>query len=149
MLLRRRATPPPPGVHTDWQILCELAERLGCGHHFRFTEPRAIFEELRRASAGGLADYNGISYEKITGQDGVFWPCPSAEHPGTPRLFADRFATADGRALPRGALCSTSGRAGCRLPALSDDGPRHRPLPVRHTDPPHRCAAGSGAGALR
>ena len=31
-------------------------------------------------------------------EDGVFWPCPSEDHPGTPRLFLDRFATADGRA---------------------------------------------------
>jgi assimilatory nitrate reductase catalytic subunit len=28
----------------------------------------------------------------------VFWPCPDENHPGTPRLFADRFATSDGRA---------------------------------------------------
>ena len=98
VLLRRRAVLPPAGVLTDWQILCALAERLGRGASFRFTEPRAIFAELRRASAGGLADYNGISYEKIVQQDGVFWPCSSDEHPGTPRLFANGFATADGRA---------------------------------------------------
>jgi assimilatory nitrate reductase catalytic subunit len=57
-----------------------------------------VFGELRRASAGGPADYSGISYERIAAQDGVFWPCPSAEHPGTPRMFLDRFATQDGRA---------------------------------------------------
>ena len=39
------------------------------------------------ASKGGVADYSGITYEKIEKQMGVFWPCPSDDHPGTPRLF--------------------------------------------------------------
>jgi assimilatory nitrate reductase catalytic subunit len=42
---------------------------------------------LGRASQGGIADYSGITYEKIERQDGVFWPCPDGAHPGTPRLF--------------------------------------------------------------
>ena len=55
--------------------------------------------ELRRASRGGTADYSGITHEKIEQQMGVFWPCPSAEHPGTPRLFeGGRFNHPDGRA---------------------------------------------------
>ena len=53
---------------------------------------------MRRASAGGPADYAGITYERIAREDGVFWPCPSEDHPGTPRLFLERFATADVRA---------------------------------------------------
>jgi assimilatory nitrate reductase catalytic subunit len=39
------------------------------------------------ASKGGTADYSGITYEKIEKQGGVFWPCPSEDHPGTLRLF--------------------------------------------------------------
>jgi assimilatory nitrate reductase catalytic subunit len=97
VLLRRRAAEPPPGVWPDARIVAALAERLGYGQFFP-SEPRAIFEELRRASAGGVADYAGISYERIAAEEGVFWPCPSEDHPGTPRLFLDRFATADGRA---------------------------------------------------
>jgi assimilatory nitrate reductase catalytic subunit len=62
------------------------------------ADPVEVFDELRRASAGGPADYSGITYDRIRREDGVFWPCPSAAHPGTPRLFADRFATPDGRA---------------------------------------------------
>jgi assimilatory nitrate reductase catalytic subunit len=53
-----------------------------------------IFEELRRASAGGAADYAGVTYERIVAEDGIFWPCPSEHQRGTPRLFLDRFATA-------------------------------------------------------
>lgn len=99
VLLRRRAQDPPAGVKTDIEILTGLAERLGRGRFFPTAEPRAIFEELRRASAGGMADYSGITYERIEASDGVFWPCPAEDHPGTPRLFADgRFFTPDGRA---------------------------------------------------
>ena len=57
-----------------------------------------MFDEFRRATAGGTADYGGITYERIDREDGVFWPCPSEDHPGTPRLFAERFHHADGRA---------------------------------------------------
>lgn len=57
-----------------------------------------VFDELHRASAGGIADYAGITYERIEAEQGVFWPCPAEDHPGTPRLFTEVFATPDGRA---------------------------------------------------
>ncbi|GAA3169619.1 molybdopterin oxidoreductase family protein [Blastococcus jejuensis] len=97
VIRRRRALAPPDGVHDDLWLLADLAARLGAGDRFS-ADPETVFEELRRASAGGTADYAGISYERIDAEDGVFWPCPSTDHPGTPRLFADRFATPDGRA---------------------------------------------------
>lgn len=97
VLLRRPASQPPAGVWSDTQIIAALAARLGCTHGFP-AEPRAIFEELRLASTGGAADYAGISYGRIVEEDGVFWPCPDDGHPGTPRLFLERFATADGLA---------------------------------------------------
>jgi assimilatory nitrate reductase catalytic subunit len=95
---RRRAAPPPAGVRTDVEILCGLAEALGQGGRFRFAGAPEVFEELREATRGGVADYSGISYDRIDREGGVFWPCPSEDHPGTPRLFADRFPTASGRA---------------------------------------------------
>jgi assimilatory nitrate reductase catalytic subunit len=97
VIRRRKALDPPTGVPDDLQLLATLAERLGAGKYFS-GDPETVFEELRRASAGGIADYSGISYRRIDDEQGVFWPCPSPTHPGTPRLFADRFATADGRA---------------------------------------------------
>ncbi|GHO84009.1 molybdopterin oxidoreductase family protein [Dictyobacter formicarum] len=98
VLRRRCAFTAPQSIYSDSKILCMLAAALGKGAYFTYAEPRQIFEELARASAGGLADYAGISYEKIEEQDGVFWPCSSAEHPGTPRLFQERFPTPSGRA---------------------------------------------------
>jgi assimilatory nitrate reductase catalytic subunit len=93
-----RAVEPPGEARRDWEILCDLAARLGRGAHFPFRSAREIFDELRRATAGGVADYAGITWEKIDAQDGVFWPCPSEDHPGSPRLFAERFNHPDGRA---------------------------------------------------
>ena len=58
VLLRKRAMAPPEGVRSDTEILSAVAGRLGCGAMFP-AEPRVIFDELRRASAGGLADYCG------------------------------------------------------------------------------------------
>jgi assimilatory nitrate reductase catalytic subunit len=97
ILRRRRALPPPPGVRTDAEIIASLAERLGRGTCFT-AEPEEIFEEFARATAGGVADYAGISYDRIESPEGLYWPCPSTDHPGTPRLFLDRFGTKDGRA---------------------------------------------------
>ncbi|GGP99933.1 molybdopterin oxidoreductase family protein [Streptomyces mutabilis] len=106
VLLRRRAITPPDGIRSDLEVLHELAGRLGVEKGFP-TEPEEVFEELRRASAGGPADYSGIDYRRLAEENGVFWPCPAPEetdcggadrHPGTPRLFLDRFATDDGRA---------------------------------------------------
>ncbi|MFD8535667.1 molybdopterin oxidoreductase family protein [Streptomyces rubrogriseus] len=148
VLLRRRAITPPDGVRGDLEVLHGLAGRLGVEKGFP-TDPEEVFEELRRASAGGPADYSGIDYRRLAEENGVFWPCPAqpaaddthtaatgtgpgpgrdtrtgtgtatgsgstgtdsdsdadvgtglraAPHPGTPRLFLDRFATDDGRA---------------------------------------------------
>jgi assimilatory nitrate reductase catalytic subunit len=98
VIRRRRAYPPPPGVLTDLEIINGLAGHLGKQKYFSFPDAESVFNELRRASAGGGADYSGISYQKIEAGRGVFWPCPSANHPGTPRVFTDRFPTASGRA---------------------------------------------------
>jgi assimilatory nitrate reductase catalytic subunit len=90
-----RAVPCPGEARQDWVIVQDLARALGRPHGFTFDGPRAIFEELRRASKGGVADYSGITWEKVERQMGVFWPCYSEDpktgepidHPGTPRLF--------------------------------------------------------------
>ncbi|PQV65004.1 assimilatory nitrate reductase (NADH) alpha subunit apoprotein [Abditibacterium utsteinense] len=98
ILLRGQAKEPPPGVRSDLDIMSELAKRLNCPVAFE-TEPQQVFEELRRASAGGIADYSGVSYQNIADLDGVFWPCDATTGArGTPRVFLEHFATPDGRA---------------------------------------------------
>lgn len=82
-----KATECPGDAKEDWKIIQDIAKALNREKGFQFQEPREIWDELRVASKGGIADYSGISYEKIEKQYGVFWPCPSEDHPGTPRLF--------------------------------------------------------------
>jgi assimilatory nitrate reductase catalytic subunit len=106
VILREPVREPPAGARTDLEIMRALAERLGAGAHFPSSAPEDVFRELGAATAGARADYSGITYERIRRQQGVFWPCPAApdasdparEHPGTPRLFAERFFHADGKA---------------------------------------------------
>ena len=107
-VLRRRALlPPPPGVRTDLEVLHGLAVRLGEPADRYPTDPRAVFEEIRRATSGARADYAGVTYERLDAGEALYWPCPGdgggdgrgrAPHPGTPRMFLERFAHADGRA---------------------------------------------------
>jgi len=90
-----KAVDCPGDAKPDWRIIEDVAAALGRPTGFTFASPREIFEELRIASKGGVADYSGITYEKIERQMGVFWPCYSEDpqtgrpidHPGTPRLF--------------------------------------------------------------
>jgi len=82
-----QAVTPPGDAKQDWRIIQDIAAALGRSRGFTFVHPAGILQELRAASAGGIADYSGISYEKVERQMGVFWPCPSNDHPGTPRLF--------------------------------------------------------------
>jgi assimilatory nitrate reductase catalytic subunit len=95
----KQAVTPPGNARLDSQIICDLGRHLDRGKYFNFSEPREIFDELREASRGGHADYYGITYEKIDRQMGVFWPCPSEDHPGTPRLLeGGRTFHSDGKA---------------------------------------------------
>ncbi|CAN5503520.1 assimilatory nitrate reductase catalytic subunit [soil metagenome] len=94
-----KAVNPPGDAKSDALIICDLAAKLGKGEYFAFPSTREIYEELRVASKGGLADYYGITWQRIEDELGVFWPCPALDHPGTPRLFEDgRFYHADGKA---------------------------------------------------
>jgi assimilatory nitrate reductase catalytic subunit len=97
VLRRRRAVAPPPGVRSELEVFAGLAARLDAPGTWS-TEPREVYDELRRASAGGRADYAGISYERLDAGEALYWPCPDEQHPGTPRLFADAFPTPTGRA---------------------------------------------------
>lgn len=82
-----QAVEPPGDAKQDWKIVQDVAKALDKSFGFDFESPRDILNELRVASKGGVADYSGVTYEKIDAQNGVFWPCPSEDHPGTPRLF--------------------------------------------------------------
>jgi assimilatory nitrate reductase catalytic subunit len=92
----RKAVTCPGDAREDWRIIQDIARALNRPEGFTFGSAREIFEELRIASKGGVADYSGVTYERVENEMGVFWPCyaddprtgqPLDRHPGTPRLF--------------------------------------------------------------
>jgi assimilatory nitrate reductase catalytic subunit len=95
VLFRPAAIAPHPGVRTDLEILAELASRLGGKLS---ADPAEVFAELGRASAGGIADYSAITYERLERDEELYWPCGEQSPEGTPRLFERSFPTPDGRA---------------------------------------------------
>ncbi len=98
VLLRRKALTPPPGVRSDLDVLHGLAQRLGQPEDRFPVDAETVFEELRIASKGGIADYSGVSYDRLRAGEALHWPVPENDHPGTPRMFLDAFAHPDGRA---------------------------------------------------
>lgn len=97
VLRRRAALSPPAGARSELWIMSELARRLDAPSSFS-SDPETVFTELRAASAGGLADYSGIDYALLDAGAEAYWPYPAGSR-GTPRLFLERFAHADGRAV--------------------------------------------------
>ena len=97
VIRRRRALPPPTGPRRP-----AADEGPGRPARPRISTSPPTPARCSTSCAGPvgrrIADYAGITYERIDAEQGVFWPCPAEDHPGTPRLFADGFPTPDGRA---------------------------------------------------
>ncbi len=97
-----RSTPPSHHLarpDRDWEILLDIAKRLGKSEYFPYTNAEEIFDELCRASTGGTADYTGATWQRIEDEMGMFWPVPAVGHPGTPRLYeGGQFFHPDGKA---------------------------------------------------
>ncbi len=99
VLLREAVRHAPGEARDDWSILCQIAARLNKGRYFAYKDAEDIFEELRLASRGGLADYYGITYDRLRREEGVYWPCPSMDEAGTDTMFRESFALSDRRAV--------------------------------------------------
>jgi formate dehydrogenase alpha subunit len=91
--LIRRALEPPGEARPDWQIITDLANRLG--HDWHYDDPSMIFDEL----ASLTPQYGGLSHQRLM-KGGVQWPCPTPEHPGTQVLHAGKFARGLGLFCP-------------------------------------------------
>ncbi|MEC2292961.1 assimilatory nitrate reductase catalytic subunit NasC [Bacillus licheniformis] len=96
--LREASKPCPGEARHDWQIICDIAKALGKGRYFSYRSAEDVFNELRKASRGGIADYSGITYERLRKEGGILWPCPEEGHPGTQRLFESSFSHPDKKA---------------------------------------------------
>ncbi len=100
VIRRRKAVEAPGAAMSELWVLRELAARLGCDALFS-DDASVMFDEMARASAGGPADYSGINYARLDAGEQLHWPCPAlpeGTHPGTPRVFTERFGTPDGKA---------------------------------------------------
>jgi len=87
--LLRKAVEAPKQVMDDWKIACQIAGRMG--HEMDFDSSRAVMEEI----ASVTPSQAGISYDRIE-EDGIPWPCPTLEHPGTPILHVGEFPRGKG-----------------------------------------------------
>jgi ferredoxin-nitrate reductase len=93
----------PGSALPDWQVLARFATIYGFPG-FEYDSTAEVWDEFRRLTAGRPCDMNGITPERLRQQRHIYWPCPSEDHPGSPRRYLDGvFPTPDGRArfLPR------------------------------------------------
>ena len=154
--VRKARSTPPGDALPDWQIIAELARRLGeklgggNGHgpaygRWDYRGPAEIFDEI----ASLTPSYAGISYERLErpgtgGKSGLQWPCPTKYHPGTPYLHKERFAR--GRGKFHAIAFKPAGRAARRrVPVLPEHGPHPVPLSHRQHDPPLARPGSAGA----
>lgn len=91
----RKAIAPPGQARPDWQIVCDLAGKMGA-KGFGFTSAQAIYEEISKLTPS----YAGITYERLDKEMGLQWPCPSDSHPGTPYLHKGTFTRGKGKFTP-------------------------------------------------
>ena len=87
----RKAIEPIGESKSDWQIICELAGKMG-SQEFKYSSPAEIMDEI----ASVTPIYGGIVFERIE-DIGLQWPCPSKEHPGTPYLHKGKFSRNKGK----------------------------------------------------
>jgi formate dehydrogenase alpha subunit len=80
----RKAVEPPGEAREDWEIISDLSSRMGYNMDYKSAE--AIMEEIAQVTPS----YCGINYDRLK-DDGIHWPCPNTEHPGTPCLHVDQF----------------------------------------------------------
>ena len=86
----RKAIEPVGGSKPDWVILCELSQKLG--YPMYYVSPEEIFDEIRQL----VPIYGGMSYQRLDENQGLQWPCPDAQHPGTKILHKDQFSRGKG-----------------------------------------------------
>jgi formate dehydrogenase major subunit len=88
----RKAVNPPGEAKADWEIFGMLAKKMGAEKLFPYKSAEEIFNEVAKVTPS----YAGMSYARLERPEALHWPCPTADHPGTPILHKEKFATPDG-----------------------------------------------------
>lgn len=86
----RKAVSPPGSAREDWRITAEIARRMG--YSMGWENASEIFDEL----ASVTPSYAGLSFARIE-HEGLHWPCPKPDHPGTPILHTEAFPIGRGK----------------------------------------------------
>jgi formate dehydrogenase major subunit len=81
----RKAVEPPAGVLPDWQVVSEISTRMG--YPMRYTHPSQIMDEIAKLTPS----WAGVSYDRLERAEGLQWPVPAKDHPGTPLMHAETF----------------------------------------------------------
>ena len=87
----RRALPAPGDSRQDWWIIQEIARRLGLD--WNYTGPADVYEEMRDC----MDSIRGISWDRLSRESAVTYPCASGDDPGRPIIFGDGYPTPSGR----------------------------------------------------
>lgn len=94
----------PGSAKTDWEIVCELGKRLDAQRsdnekvessrapRWRFDGTEQIMLELARVTP----IYHGARHPRLRG-NGLAWPIPDENHPGTPVLHTEKFSRGLGK----------------------------------------------------
>jgi formate dehydrogenase alpha subunit len=88
----RKAIEPVGDARQDWEIICQVAKKMGASG-FDFLSPKEILEEAARLTPS----YGGISFERLEKLGFLQWPCPTSDHPGTTYLHKGKFARGLGK----------------------------------------------------
>lgn len=85
----RKAVEAPEGPRQDWEIICDIARRMG--YDMQYENSQAVYQEICAVTPS----YRGITWERID-KVGIHWPCPDESHPGTPILHTTQFTRGKG-----------------------------------------------------
>ena len=94
--LGKKAIDPPGQAKPDLWIIQQIAQGMGLNWNYpgESAGVAAVYEEMRQAMHAAIS---GITWERLQRESSVTYPCLSAEDPGAPTVFLERFATEDGR----------------------------------------------------
>jgi nitrate reductase (cytochrome) len=96
--LLAQAVKPAGEARPDFDILCDLARRLGHGKLLPWKKPAEAWDEILTLCKGTAYDFSGMSRARLAAAPGLLWPLPSEGHPGTKRRYVkgeDPFVPAD------------------------------------------------------
>ncbi|NIA69230.1 formate dehydrogenase subunit alpha [Pelagibius litoralis] len=88
----RPVAPPPGEARQDWELIQDLANRLGL--NWTYSHPSDVFTEMVEV----MPSLKNISWARLVREDAVTYPVDGPDIPGNEILFAEGFPTSDGRA---------------------------------------------------